>query len=506
MLFPPPELMMNSKGGVKGNEDVDFASRLVQEEDEEEDDDQEEEVDADDDDDDDDEDEDDEEEEDDVDDAVRMILNGTCVKEQLPHSRQHTSQEHTELISEMRSLSSAIHSHREVLDRATRAAYTASGVGKGMTDDAMDFLKQKKKKKEADDNNDGKKKNGGTTDSIDDVKNDRVDEKLIAVAALLKDVSIELLELKQSIINPPLSKKNQMGGEIEEDDGGFIGDVVNVEELRENEVEESCNGDKKDPIKMIDLVMEKILRILNVVEPTQLNGEDKHDKKVGAYVEVVDKEIVKEDASSQIEQDQAESIVSVVENVSVSPPSVEITQISEHQEIQPNDDGSDIKGDHDIIAIDREATIESTTSIDTSAPVLPLPAHSTVESESSHKNLEDSLRILATSNNANDLKVGAQMLYLYCRNIAKNPSVPRYRKLYTNNDNYRNKVGNLVGATEFLVAVGFIERPANNMFEWSSTDDDTDVDATRSKLDFALVALEMMKNGTVAGGMTGPNI
>jgi len=57
----------------------------------------------------------------------------------------------------------------------------------------------------------------------------------------------------------------------------------------------------------------------------------------------------------------------------------------------------------------------------------------------SNKNLEDALRMLATSNNANDLKVGAQMLYLYCRNIAKNPTVPRYRKLYTNNDNYRNK-------------------------------------------------------------------
>ena len=60
---------------------------------------------------------------------------------------------------------------------------------------------------------------------------------------------------------------------------------------------------------------------------------------------------------------------------------------------------------------------------------------------------------------------------------------PTIRKLYTNNGNYRNKVGNLVGVTEFLVAVGFIERPGNNMFEWS-TDDDKDVDNTRSKLDF----------------------
>jgi hypothetical protein len=491
--------MMRKNKGVADYEDADFTSRLVQEEDEEEDDDGEE-VDVDD---DDEEEEEDGEEDDDVDDAVRMILNGTCDNLQLPQPRR---QEHTELISEMRSLTSAIHSHREVLDRATRAAFTASGVGKGMTDDAMDFLKQKKKK-EAENNNDGGNKNKvGAEESIDDGNNDKVDEKLIAVAALLKDVSRELLELKQSISNQPQSKKNHMGGEIEDEDGDFIGDVVNVEKNRDNEVEES-RGDKQDPVDMIDLVMDKILRILNVVEPTQLNGEDKHDEKDGTSVEVVDKETIKKDASIQIEHDQTQSIDSAIENVSLSPPSVLITQISEHQEIQQKNDGSDRNGDHDIIAIEREATIESTLSMETSAPVPPIPDPTAKSGiETSHKNLEDALRMLATSNNANDLKVGAQMLYLYCRNIAKNPTVPRYRKLYTNNDNYRNKVGNLVGVTEFLIAVGFIERPGNNMFEWSSTDDDKDVDTTRSKLDFALVALEMMKNGTAAGGMIGPNI
>ena len=204
--------MMRKNKGVADYEDADFTSRLVQEEDEEEDDDGEE-VDVDD--DDEEEEEEDGEEDDDVDDAVRMILNGTCDNLQLPQPRR---QEHTELISEMRSLTSAIHSHREVLDRATRAAFTASGVGKGMTDDAMDFLKQKKKE-EAENNNDGGNKNKvGAEESIDDGNNDKVDEKLIAVAALLKDVSSELLELKQSISNQPLSKKNHMGGEIEDEE------------------------------------------------------------------------------------------------------------------------------------------------------------------------------------------------------------------------------------------------------------------------------------------------
>lgn len=469
--------MMNSKGV-----EADLTFRPIQEEDENEDDDDDGEEDNDD--------NDDEEEDDgdDVDDAVRMILNGTSVNEQLP---QPCRQEHTELISEMRSLTSAIHSHREVLDRATRAAYSASGVGKGMTDDAMDFLKRKKK--EAEGNNDGEKKKIVGADSIDDVKNDRVDEKLIAISTLLRDISSELLELKQSISNPPLSKMNQMGGTIKHEDGDFIGDVVNVEKNRKSEeVEES--RDKNVPIEMIDLVIDKILRILDVVEPTHLIGEDKHDEKEGTSVVLVDKETVKEDASSQIEQDQAESINSVMENVD------DTTQmkIPEHQGIQSDD----IKDDHHIVAtIESEVIIEGTSFRETSAP-----AFQTVKSGIETKNLEDALRILSNSNNANDIKVGAQMLYLYCRNIAKNPSVPRYRKLYTNNDNYKNKVGNLVGATEFLVAVGFIERPGNNMFEWSSTHDDTDVDATRSKLDFALVALEMMKNGTAAGGVIGPNI
>ena len=60
--------------------------------------------------------------------------------------------------------------------------------------------------------------------------------------------------------------------------------------------------------------------------------------------------------------------------------------------MQPNIDGADIKGDHGIIVIGREAKIESTSSKEILSPVLTVPTP-TVESgiETAHKNLEDAL-------------------------------------------------------------------------------------------------------------------
>jgi hypothetical protein len=126
------------------------------------------------------------------------------------------------------------------------------------------------------------------------------------------------------------------------------------------------------------------------------------------------------------------------------------------------------------------------------------------------KQLEDALRTLANNNDAQSLKVGAQMLYLYCRNIFQNASVPRYRKIYTNNNTFRSKVGNLVGAKDFLMAVGFVEHAKENLFEWSEQQacggggGNVDTEATiKSKLDFALVALELMKNGGAEADVDG---
>ncbi|EJK45126.1 hypothetical protein THAOC_36275 [Thalassiosira oceanica] len=115
------------------------------------------------------------------------------------------------------------------------------------------------------------------------------------------------------------------------------------------------------------------------------------------------------------------------------------------------------------------------------------------ETDAAQRNeqLESAIRTLSTNNSPDVLKVGAQMLYLYCLNISKNPSIARYRKIFTNNSTFRNKVGSLDGARELLVAVGFDER--TNCYEWTSTDN-SQAD-TKSRLDFALTALGMMKSG-----------
>ena len=69
------------------------------------------------------------------------------------HSRSHShpsnntsvqqQPSYDELVLEIRALTSAIHSHRDSQERIARNAYN-SNVGKGMTDDAMDFLRKKK--------------------------------------------------------------------------------------------------------------------------------------------------------------------------------------------------------------------------------------------------------------------------------------------------------------------------------------------------------------------------
>ena len=104
--------------------------------------------------------------------------------------------------------------------------------------------------------------------------------------------------------------------------------------------------------------------------------------------------------------------------------------------------------------------------------------------------IEEALKTLSQKNESGELKIGAQMLYLYCKNLSKNPTVPRYRKIYTNNNSFKKKVGNLVGVKDFLSALGFVER--TNFFEWSDTSPDT-----KSQLDFALVALEQLQKGKV---------
>jgi hypothetical protein len=108
---------------------------------------------------------------------------------------------------------------------------------------------------------------------------------------------------------------------------------------------------------------------------------------------------------------------------------------------------------------------------------------------STSQNVEQALRTLASDNSEVKLKIGAQMLYLYCMNISKNPTVPRYRKIYTNNSTFQKKVGNLSGAEDLLCAVGFAKKA--NFFEYEQPNGPSP--ETQSSLDLALVALDMMR-------------
>ena len=55
-----------------------------------------------------------------------------------------------------------------------------------------------------------------------------------------------------------------------------------------------------------------------------------------------------------------------------------------------------------------------------------------------------------------EFRAGVQTLYLFTRNLSSHPLVPRYRRIYCDNDNYQNHVVHLSGAFDLLAAVGFV--------------------------------------------------
>ena len=378
------------------------------------------------------------------DDGINMILNGTSDAASyhptnnnnvLPQNNQQPSYE--ELVIEIRALTSAIHSYRDVQERANRAVH--AHVGKGLTDDAMDFLRQKK--------------------SSTEVSNDKkvvpsLDEKSVStVATMLMEVSNDLLQIKQSIAQDNVAKENSTG---DESDNAM---KVSNSEASES-TEDAVDIEEGEPSKRIDMAMEKIQKLLAIVEK-KVDESEKGD-------------IEMKNGNDPTVDSSRNSHVAKEEEI-------ETTKIVEESEVPAT------------------SSVQTDENSESSEPPQPQQVPSKSETEETgeqqqQKQLEDAIKTLGSSSNSvDDLKVGAQMLYLYCLNISKNPTVPRYRKIYTNNNTFRKKIGILVGAKEFLSAVGFVER--TNFFEWSQSADDASL-ATKSRLDFALVALELLKNGT----------
>jgi len=250
-----------------------------------------------------------------------------------------------------------------------------------------------------------------------------------------------------------------------------------VDGANETDADKRGNEEEEEEptAQIIDKVMEKVHRMLAVVETLDSSKKD------GGVADPTDE---KSDGGGGASPDESEK---ESESMVVVPPESNAVSTT------ASSPTPSIHADEKIIRQGDDDPEQPPSAIDS-------PSRSNEE-------LEEALRNLSNNNDPADLKVGAQMLYLYCLNISKNPSVPRYRKIYTNNANFKTKVGNLTGAKDFLSAVGFVER--TSFFEWAAqqqpqlSSEDVSASsstslATKSRLDFALVALELMKNGVVS--------
>ena len=360
-------------------------------------------------------------EEDEYEEAITNLMNGSSSNAQSYHNPTSSSPNqddlpsYSELVLEIRTLTTAIQSYRNETERNNRIVHNK--VGREMTNDAMNFLKKKK-------------------------ESESVEDESKVMAGLLMDVSADLVKIKQCI--EVKTNSGNKSDEEKEDDDGDKKEKVDTEASEDIDKEA---GNEEGPLKRIDMALEKIQKMLTIVQT-----EGSSNSSTPQIAEGEEKE----------------------ENTSSKPPS---------QASSPTPS-----------TLIEEKAQEESSSIPAPQPQEQDDTKTEQTDEQKQQQLEGAIKTLSTKNdNINDLKAGSQMLYLYCLNISKNPTVPRYRKIYTNNNTFRNKVGKLLGAKEFLSSVGFVER--TNCFEWDQgTDDDGMI---KSRLDFALVALELLKNGTV---------
>ncbi|KAL7480466.1 hypothetical protein ACHAW6_006161 [Cyclotella cf. meneghiniana] len=345
------------------------------------------------------------------DEALHSILNGTPNAHHL--HPEDTQPSYEELLSEIRALTSAVHSYREEQERANRT--TVAKVGRGLTDDVMELLKEDKK------NKDQTAAPARRTESVE----------ISSIRSLLREISDDLIQLKQSLSRSKESNNDDAGSDKHSETNGS--EPVGSTRGDEN------SSDETVLLTILDSSLEKLQNILDAIEGSK---EEQNDKK--------DTFVVNEETESQPKKSLSpiEEINSLASGVSVDDSPL---PRSAHVEVQASD-----------------------------------------ESEPNTHDVEEALKTLSSTNGDEELKVGAQMLYLYCMNISKNPTIPRYRKIYTNNSTFQKKVGILNGAKELLCAVGFVEK--THFFEWANPTD-TSME-TEASLDLALVALDMMRKST----------
>eukprot|EP00561_Arcocellulus_cornucervis_P008215 CAMPEP_0185807664 /NCGR_PEP_ID=MMETSP1322-20130828/5143_1 /TAXON_ID=265543 /ORGANISM="Minutocellus polymorphus, Strain RCC2270" /LENGTH=1034 /DNA_ID=CAMNT_0028503821 /DNA_START=104 /DNA_END=3209 /DNA_ORIENTATION=+ len=100
-----------------------------------------------------------------------------------------------------------------------------------------------------------------------------------------------------------------------------------------------------------------------------------------------------------------------------------------------------------------------------------------------------------TNNSIDAIKTCAQMLYLYVVNLSSNASSKRYRRVYTTNANFKNKVGSAPGGVAVLESLGFVDK--GSYMEWEGDIDipegTVDQDCGLALLNHAAAQLSLLK-------------
>ena len=333
-------------------------------------------------------------------------------------------------------MTAAVHSYRDEQERTNRAA--AAKIGRGVTDDVMDFLR------------DDKSKSKSCESAVVEIE---------TVRLLLGEVFDGLTSMKQSLGSN--NEPEQLVAAKSENS------ITNEDLTQFHPPGEAQPVNSIQILAGIESLVEKLQEAISCIDGTKSSSADADKRTMDSVMDETGS-----NASGDMDQNtrNASKNDDESDNQRAQSPSESKEKINTEQHQAPSSDAD-------------ECDIEQSDSIE---------PESCTASNTSAQDLEDALKILSSKNSEDEIKIGAQMLYLYCMNISKNPTVPRYRKIYTNNSTFQKKVGNLQGADQLLCSVGFEKK--TNFYEWTKTNEPSM--ETQSALDLALVALDMMRKGT----------
>jgi hypothetical protein len=172
-----------------------------------------------------------------------------------------------------------------------------------------------------------------------------------------------------------------------------------------------------------------------------------------------------------------------IEKVSTSPPSQEKPAVNAPKSTPP---------------LATSTTPAAPGSTPSPPPSVTAPPDDSKSTEPKRLSLHESIGKLVEANEAIALRMGSQLLYLYIVNLSGRPDNPRYRKIYTCNENFK-KVENLAGGKDLLYSLGFEER--DTFLEWLPDADQDLEDATIEKLKEAAAALSILKSTKPSDGL-----